>query len=137
MHRSARFVGLLAITWCVAITATPAIGAIQSEPPIRLGHDAPRNLKTGEEADVTLRFHALADLDQLDVEVIPTSGLTVVSGAQKTTFTAVPRDAAPTVTLRVRLIDEKAGTLGVTFKTRTGKQERLGAAVVVCGDPRP
>jgi hypothetical protein len=91
----------------------------------------------GEEADVTLRFGALADIEQLDVHVTPTSGLVVLSGAQKATFNAVQRGSAPSVTLRVRLTDEKSGTLGVTFKTRIGKREQLGAAVVVCGNPRP
>ena len=135
-NRTTRLIASLTLVACGStVVGTPA-SAKPRGAPIAVEHDAPRDLKTGEEVNITLGFRALADLDRLDVEIIATSGLVIGAGPQKATFSAVQRMTAPTVVVRVRLTDSKFGTLGLTFRTHIGDRQELGAEVVICGDPR-
>jgi hypothetical protein len=98
---------------------------------VRVEYEAPAPLRLGEEATTVLTVRALADLDRVVVTMAPFQGLDLISEPKEVTFTGLKAGNTRQVTVTIRLTDERAGYLGVSYRTHQGKTIAGGATTVI------
>jgi hypothetical protein len=131
-----RQVHVAALSIVIGVLAVPiALRGAPSSAPISVEYSAPPPMKTGDETNTVLGFHALADLQRLEVTVYSAGGVAVVSQPTQAVFTDVKKGDAPQLTVRVRLTGAKWGALAVLYKTVTPTQTASNVITIDYGDP--
>lgn len=130
---------LARLTIATVVIACMAVTTLARKPesaPVRVSFAVPKDMKTGEEVETAIAFRALEDIQQLDVHVAPSAGLELLSDVHDAVFTNVRRGTAPVLSVRIRLIDPKWGSLSVTYRARTAVDTTSGAIGIVYGSPK-
>jgi hypothetical protein len=129
--RMHRWIRLATVTAVIAAVCGATAYAKPELAPVRIEHDPPAPMRIGEEATTVLTVRALADVDQVVVNVAPFKGVVLLSEPREATFAGLKRGDTRQLTVRVRLTDERAGTLAVTYRTVQGKRIAGGATTVI------
>ena len=121
------------------VVASPAATAVAQNKPdyapvVVEFNDPPADMKIGDQTETTLAFRALDDLQKVEVEVEPFSGIEIVSEKKAAVFTDLKEDDAPELKVTIRLL-EKSGSLAVTYTVVSADGKSAGAITVEYGKP--
>lgn len=117
MSMHARFAALALAAVVSAMSAGVAAQKAEHVPVDVETTPIPKGLKAGDETTTTITFRARADLQRLDVNVAPFSGVQVLSEPTEAAFTDVKRGDAPRFTVTVRVTDSRVASLALHYET--------------------
>ena len=124
MNKAARTSVLVA--FAAVVVSAPGVLAKPPSAPVRVEYVAPPSVARGEPLTMTLTLRALADLDRLEVSVRGFDALEVLSSPRSAAFADVKKGEGREFQVTIRLVDERAGSLAVFFKTVRGAKREAG-----------
>ena len=112
----------------VLVAASPGL-ATKPSGPVRVTFENSPQLKTGEETTTEVTFNSSIDVAELTVVFASFKGMLVLSTPAVATLKNLKAGEPQRLSVKVRLIDTKWGSLAVTWTSRTAKN--CGGAITI------